>query len=89
MAAFDHADRRYSAAITRRAPETDVRIVTYTNPSVHRFDLFVPVFRNHLVGLSAECPDRTVLLSASSGTPAMRAPLVASNGFGIPSTTAV
>lgn len=54
IAAFENADRRYSAAITRLAPETDVRIVTYTNPSVHRFDLFVPVFRNHLVELSAE-----------------------------------
>lgn len=39
IAAFENADRRYSAAITRLAPETDVRIVTYTNPSVHRFDL--------------------------------------------------
>lgn len=31
IAAFENADRRYSAAITRLAPETDVRIVTYTN----------------------------------------------------------
>lgn len=75
IAAFENADRRYSAAITRLAPETDVRIVTYTNPSVHRFDLFVPVFRNHLVELSAEFPDRTILLNTSSGTPAMQAAL--------------
>ncbi|WP_415859824.1 type III-A CRISPR-associated CARF protein Csm6, partial [Mycobacterium tuberculosis] len=89
IAAFENADRRYSAAITRLAPETDVRIVTYTNPSVHRFDLFVPVFRNHLVELSAEFPDRTILLNTSSGTPAMQAALVAINVFGIPRTTAV
>ncbi|MBA2787474.1 type III-A CRISPR-associated CARF protein Csm6 [Mycobacterium canetti] len=89
IAAFENADRRYSAAITRLAPETDVRAVIHTDPSVHRFDLFVPIFRDHLAQLSSEFPDTTILLNTSSGTPAMQAALVAINVFGIPRTTAV
>ncbi|WP_435371537.1 CARF domain-containing protein [Mycobacterium tuberculosis] len=54
-----------------------------------RFDLFLPVFRNHLVELSAEFPDRTILLNTSSGTPAMQAALVAINVFDILRTAAV
>ncbi|WIY16319.1 hypothetical protein QRF08_14855 [Mycobacterium tuberculosis] len=49
----------------------------------------MPVFRNHLVGLSAEFPDRTILLNTSSGTPAMQAALVAIPVFDILRTAAV
>jgi len=89
VAAYQRRDGRYTKAIQRLVPGTEVRVAETEQTQVHRFDLFVPEFRAQLAALAAEFPGEQILLNTSSGTPAMQSALVAINAFGIPATRAI
>lgn len=82
-------DARYTTAIERLAPGTEVRVVQTDEAEVHRFDRFIPAYRQQVIDLAAEFPGAELLLNVSSGTPAMQSALVAINAFGIPATKAI
>lgn len=89
MGALERADHRYTKAIAHLDSAIEVCVVDSRTTTVYRYDEFIPEFRERLCDLAEKFPDADIIVNTSSGTPAMKAALVAINAFGIPATTAV
>lgn len=85
MAAFQHADKRYTKAIallseSSGVPMPEVQLVESDFEEVYRFDSYIEEFERILKSL--ENPDEKVLVNVSSGTAGMAQALVALGSFG-------
>lgn len=91
MCKLEREDRRYERAIELLAQDVgqyrpQVELIESNVEEVHRFDSFIGVFEEELNRIRKECLGKSstgsLLVNASSGTPAMEQALVALGAFG-------
>ena len=88
MAEYQEQDQRYTKAIELLSAECHegdvptIELVKSNTTDVYKFDVYISEFEQKLNEIGKENGGDTILVNASSGTPAMEEALVALGAFG-------